>query len=431
MTEPTDIPLSPHPRSLNILLVDDEPSIRKLLILVLEQLGHVVVECRNVAEARQHLRAEFYDLMIADVHLPDGTGIEVLRFLQVYSPGTRTLIVTGLPNIGDAVDSIRIGAAEYLAKPLDFDKLVEMVESIANDSTSTSHHPKVIGNCSILHLIGEGQMGTVYSARHNGELVAVKVMKDGLRISDRWDEMRERFLREARIAAEIKHPNLVSVYDYGIDDASGLPYLIMEYLKGDDLSNSRKFPARSIGNEGVARIICQVAGALEAIHQTGKSHRDVKPANIIMLEDGTAKLTDLGMASEQDSKLTLSGTIIGTPRYLAPEALKNPVVDSRADIYSLGVSMYEMMLGKPPLDAPVLPVLFQMLTHETPAAPETIDPSFPPVLSRILSATLAKDPSNRYPRIAYLERDLHAWLANPTVKSDMMYCQALPDIWEA
>jgi serine/threonine-protein kinase len=115
---------------------------------------------------------------------------------------------------------------------------------------------------------------------------------------------------------------------------------------------------------------------------------------------------------------------------MAPEILRSPRVDYRADLYSLGAMMYELMLGEAPIDAPVLPMLIQRLSHDTPPAPCSIRPDFPEVLSRVLSATLGKRPTDRYPRAEYMSKDLERWLADPDVGISELYCQALPNLWE-
>lgn len=207
------------------------------------------------------------------------------------------------------------------------------------------------GDYDVLKLLGKGGMGEVYLLRSptNGEFYAAKIMfppKD----CDAH-EWRSRFADEASIAMKIRHNNLICVYDVGEDPDTGLCYIIMEYLSGGSLSDKLRKKGRLSIRESVS-ITLQVAMALEVSHRAGVVHRDIKPDNILFADDGTPKLVDLGVAKLDDGRrtmVTMTGMIIGTPAYMAPEQmLDSHNVDARADIYSLGVVLYEMLTGSRP-----------------------------------------------------------------------------------
>ncbi len=207
------------------------------------------------------------------------------------------------------------------------------------------------GDYKVERLLGMGGMGAVYLVRaSDGRRYALKVMKTVL--GDKGSDFRKRFLREGEFARNIRHPNLIAVYEVRVDLSSGLNYIVMEYAPGgsirDRLIEKGKFDIAE-----AVEIIRQVAYGLAAAHQHGVVHRDIKPDNILFAADGTPKLTDLGVAKftedQQTTAMTSAGEVIGTPAYMAPEQIMNAhKVDSRADIYALGVVFYEMLAGKCP-----------------------------------------------------------------------------------
>ena len=179
----------------------------------------------------------------------------------------------------------------------------------------------------------------------------------------------KRFLREAKIATRIRHPNLVAVHDCGFDEERGLYYLVMDYVSGGDLRQAIAF-AGHFDPDRAVEVILQVASALEAAQKYHVVHRDIKPENIMIQPDGLVKLVDLGIAKSDDIKDSLNTTtetVFGTPSYVAPEqAIDAAHVDTRADIYSLGVVLFEMIAGRPPYDGPNAPQILAQTLSEDP-----------------------------------------------------------------
>ncbi|MDR3389131.1 MAG: serine/threonine-protein kinase, partial [Rudaea sp.] len=236
--------------------------------------------------------------------------------------------------------------------------------------------------------LGRGGMATVYLATQESVQrdVALKVMSPTL-LAD--PDFGERFLREARIAAKLHHRNVVGVHDVG--RAGDYHYIAMEYL-GGGAALSQDGKARPV--TFALRVVREIATALNYAHAKGFVHRDVKPDNILMREDGTAALTDFGIARANDSAthMTRTGTVIGTPHYMSPEQARGRPIDGRADLYSLGIVLYELLVGRVPFHADdSLAVGIMHITQPIPVLPEAFAP-----LQPILDRLLAKQPEERF-----------------------------------
>ena len=258
----------------------------------------------------------------------------------------------------------------------------------------------------IERLLGNGGLGAVYLVRHEvlDTLYALKVLfPDVARENASYVK---RFLREAKIATRIRHPNLVAVHDCGYDEPRGLYYLVMDYVSGGDLRQAIAFAGRFEPDRAV-EVILQVASALEAAQKFHVVHRDIKPENIMIQPDGLVKLVDLGIAKSEDIKESLNTTtetVFGTPAYVAPEqALDAAKVDTRADIYSLGVVLFEMIAGKPPYDGPNAPqILAQTLSEDPFPDIRDFNPKVKPMLAVLIRRMCVKERDRRIPDPATL-----------------------------
>ena len=271
---------------------------------------------------------------------------------------------------------------------------------------------RYIGNrYEILEKIGNGGMATVYKAKCHvlNRFVAVKVLKEEFTTDE---EFIRRFNIEAQSAAGLTHPNIVSVYDVGHED--NIYYIVMELIQGKTLK-------QIISESGIlpwkwsVNIAIQIASALEAAHKNNIVHRDIKPHNIIITEDGVAKVTDFGIAKAvSNSTITAFGTTIGSVHYFSPEHARGGYTDAKSDIYSLGVVMYEMVTGKVPFDAdtPVSVALKHM--QEEPIPPIEANPHLPEAVNKIILKALKKDPMLRYQTATELLQDLRMALKNPS-----------------
>jgi len=267
--------------------------------------------------------------------------------------------------------------------------------------------PTRLGRYRILGELGSGAMGTVYRA-HDPLIerdVAIKTLHPNLP-EDILNDVRQRFLREAKSAGRLNHPNIVTVFDVGEQD--GVAYMAMELLEGRSLQQILGESAR-LPFQTTAELVAQIADALERAQQLGIVHRDVKPANIVVSESGHAKLTDFGVAYVPASTVTQTGTMIGSPRYMSPEQVLGLPIDPRSDIFSLGVVLYEMLCGRAPFARPEDTTIFPLINRiaAEPHPPVTqVDPSIPAAFETILSKALAKKPEERYQRGSEMANDL-------------------------
>ena len=257
----------------------------------------------------------------------------------------------------------------------------------------------MFGDYTVEKLLGQGGMGAVYLMRtSDGMLYAVKVMDAEL--AEKNQNFLKRFLYEADFAVRVRHPNLIAVHRVGKDEKSGLCFLVMDYLPGGSLADRLEKCKRLSVEESVS-IVVQIAAALEVAHRNGVIHRDIKPGNIMFDIDGTPKLADLGVAKFSNgahkTTMTTTGMIIGTPAYMAPEQMLNShKVDSRADIYSLGVVFYEMLAGKRPNeDSTAVELLAKAIKGDTLPDVRSMRPEVSAALAYVLSLMCAPKPENR------------------------------------
>ena len=252
---------------------------------------------------------------------------------------------------------------------------------------------KILGQYHILEEIGRGGMAVVYRAYQPSlqRYVAIKVLPQQFTFDTTFVQ---RFQQEARAAARLEHPNIVTIHDVG--EQQGIHYIVMQELHGLPLN-------KLIQQEGqmplprVARIVGQIASALDYAHSQGFVHRDIKPSNIIVEPDDQATLTDFGIAKAMEgARLTRTGTVMGTPEYMSPEQAKGEAVGPATDVYSLGIVTYEMLAGRVPFEADSTPAILHKQAYERPEPVRTHAPHLPSGVEGVLSKALAKEPEGRF-----------------------------------
>ncbi|MBP5791517.1 MAG: serine/threonine protein kinase [Kiritimatiellae bacterium] len=252
------------------------------------------------------------------------------------------------------------------------------------------------GEFTVVKLLGRGGMCSVHLVEKDGARYALKVLSP--RVARENPEYVKRFVREAKIAMSVRHPNLVAVHDAGFSEEHGVYYILMDYVGGCDLRTAIAMGGAMEPNEAV-RIISSVAGALAAGEGIGIVHRDIKPENIMIDEGGIVKLVDLGVAKARgtDSLQTMPRTVFGTPNYISPEQAQDASkVDSRADVYSLGVVLFELLTGKRPYECEKpKEVLAKLLSPEELPDVRSFNPGVPERLAAIVKMMLAKNPRDR------------------------------------
>ena len=293
---------------------------------------------------------------------------------------------------------------------------------------STSEKPavpepsEIAGRYQIVKKLGAGAFGTVYKAKDKilGRMVAIKTIRlEGLAAAGAsLDELMDRFKREAQVSAQLKHPNIVTIYDIG--DADGVSYLAMEFIDGVGLEKVISSAGR-LTLERAASIGAQVADALDFAHKHSVVHRDIKPANIMIESEDRVKVTDFGIAKTLNSgeHLTMTGSLLGTPSYMSPEQARGGEIDGRSDLFSVGCVLYEMLAGQKAFRGDsITALIFKIITEEPPPI-QSLDPTVPEAMVHIIAKALAKAPEMRYQSGRELTEDLLAFTrpgSTPTVR---------------
>ena len=257
--------------------------------------------------------------------------------------------------------------------------------------------PANIGRYQVIHALGHGAMGTVYLAQDPllKRKLAIKVVRDS---GAERDTALQRFQREAEISARLNDPNIITIYDVGVDPEAG-PFLAMEYVEGQSLATI--IHEGSLDAEKALGLLMQCAKALVAAESAGIVHRDVKPENILVGQDGRLKLMDFGIARGGETRLTSAGMMVGTPAYSAPELLRGADASSATDRFAFAVTAFEMFSGgRLPHPGDSLASTLYHIVHEPPAIPEDMEPE----MARVFEKALHRDPAQRFP-------DLRAFLA--------------------
>jgi serine/threonine protein kinase len=266
-----------------------------------------------------------------------------------------------------------------------------------------------ISHYRILEKLGAGGMGEVYRAEDTtlGRSVALKMLPEEL---PKDQQVWQRFLREARIASALNHPNIGAVYD--VDEYGGRPFIVMELLEGQTLERVISGHPLNIGK--ILKLGIQIADALNAAHARGIIHRDIKPTNVLITESGQAKIVDFGLAKLAHpatatidvEPLTSPGVALGSAMFMSPEQVRGEEVDTRSDLFSFGAVLYEMATGRPPFAGQTVATIFDAILHRAPSSPQQGNPSFPLELGRIINKALEKDRERRYKTAGELGSDL-------------------------
>lgn len=409
-------------RQRRILVVEDNEVNLQLCLDVLGHAGYDVIPARSGEEALEIFERQMPDLVLLDVVMPGLSGFEVLEALRKrYNEHQLPVIMaTAKDKSEDVVHAFRLGANDYVTKPLDFAVTLARVAAQLRGrprqelGSSDRLLPGAVieSKYRIESLIGRGNFGAVYRATHLKlkRQVAVKILRTSVG-TDRISFAR--FEQEGVSLSRLDHPNAVSVLDFSSDE-NGVVFLVMELLEGHTLDEELRQLGQIPPNRcfQILRPLCQV---LAAAHKLGIIHRDIKPQNIFLHQtregEEVVKMLDFGIAklvgdTEIHQQLTLDGNSVGTPSYMAPERFLNEPYDGRSDVYSLGVTLYEMLAGRAPFqhsDGNFFK-LIRMHVTEAPAPLSTFVANIPPEIDAVVAAALAKDPSDRPSPLELAER---------------------------
>jgi hypothetical protein len=291
--------------------------------------------------------------------------------------------------------------------------------------------PRILGRYEIQEEIGRGMMGVVYRALDPalGRTVALKTVSLLLALPEEdRPGFEQRFLNEARIAASLSHPGIVVVHDVGRDPVRNSLYIALEYLEGVTLGERVRREGPLPWREAL-RLTGRLADALQHAHERQIVHRDVKPANIMVLPGGDPKLMDFGIAKVPASQLTSAGEFFGTPSYMSPEQAAGDPLDARSDVFSLGAVLYLMLTGARAFDAPTVPAILARVARADPPPPSTLAAGLPPGVDDIVARALAKDLDRRYATARMMAEDVEDVLAERTPRHGAL--EPLPDLAES
>jgi eukaryotic-like serine/threonine-protein kinase len=251
-----------------------------------------------------------------------------------------------------------------------------------------------LGKYEIRGELGRGAMGVVYEGYDPiiERTVAIKTIRAEQFDKSQVADLLARFKREAQAAGRLNHPHIVGIYEYGEDN--GVAFIAMEYIKGRELKDyfeeNRRFPMKE-----VERIMTEMLDALEHAHSHGVTHRDMKPANVILLDgNASVKVADFGIARIETSELTQAGTVLGTPAYMSPEQFLGQTVDRRSDLFSCGVILYQFLTGEKPFTGAVTTIMHKVLKEE-PLPPSTLNATLPAAWDAVVKKVMAKNPDER------------------------------------
>ncbi len=310
------------------------------------------------------------------------------------------------------------GNSDNISEPdgLDEESIASSESQPLSEIKLSADNAKNLGRYQITGVLGKGAMGLVYKGVDPAinRPVALKTIRlDFVNDPEEMAELKERLFREAQAAGKLSHPNIVTIYDVGSE--GHLQYIAMEYLEGQTLEDMIKKKTK-FNYRIIAQIIMQICAALQYAHEKGIVHRDIKPANIMVLKDYKVKVMDYGIARIDSNSMTKTGIAMGTPNYISPEQLKGQAVDRRADLFSLGVVMYEMVLGRRPFKGENITSLIYAITTQDPKMPSTINPQIPLLFDHIIGRALKKNPNERYQKASEIAANLSDFVESFSIK---------------
>jgi len=441
-----------------ILVVDDEDCIRDIMRCMLEPSGYQCTPASSGSEALAKLNSgREFDLLLCDLMMPGLNGLELLERATQKCPQISALLVTAADR-KSGLDAVERKGCNYLLKPFSREQLLEAVRRAmtrsgtdlpseqfdfvlpdqsktvfsspsgvglsgeaagdvlaipsrsvlikyaapedGNRHTIRDHRSEHLGRYQILAELGRGAMGVVYKAIDPkiNRVVAIKTVSLAGQSPDEQRGYCERLFREAEAAGRLSHPGIVAIFDVGEEPETRAPYIVMEYVPGQSLDKMLSRHAGRMPVGAALQLTQELAEALDWAHEQGVVHRDLKPGNILVTEEGHAKIADFGVAKLNLAHLTLPGHVLGTPAYMSPEQLNDEPVDGRSDLFSLGAILYTAVTGYRPFQgSSAVTVCFKVVNRD-PVPATAFDSDLPPGLDYIIARAMAKDPAQRYQR---------------------------------
>ncbi len=388
----------------NLLVSDDDPQVLDLVTLVLEGAGHTVIATGDATAVHELATQPGIDAIVLDVNMPK-SGFEILNELR-GDPATATLPILFLSGLGGREYRARglvEGADDYMVKPFEPAELVLRVERLlswrrrdvnSGDSPPDNDDKLRFGRYEVLEVIGQGSMGTVYRGldpRLERQVALKTIRLESSTNESQRREMFERLRNEAITIARFSHPNIIVVYDMGGDERSA--FIAMELVGGPSLRDVLR-TAGPLDADRVIPMAAAIANGLAVAHSSEVIHRDVKPGNVLLGRDGAIKVSDFGLAFVISTLSVDSSEISGTPGYVPPEVLNAKPYSEPGDLFGLGATLYESLVGFHPLTGNTLrETIGNTLKGAVRPLNDYID--VPPQLAELVASLLATDPSDR------------------------------------
>jgi len=405
---------------MKVLVAEDSATARTLLAGQLKLWGYEPVLAVDGQEALDILKGDDPPrLAILDWQMPRMDGIEVSRRIKEDPDQdfTYVIILSARDGEDDMVAGLTAGADDYVPKssnPVILKSRLTAAARILERVPPKEWAKPNIDGYTVQNLIGKGAYATVWKAVQNATSrdVALKI----LRMDLSTDGVFSRFAREIRLMEKLNHPNIAQIYDSRVD--AGLGYCAMELIDGAPLQKYIK--DHKISKAELLEIVAQICDGLQHAHENGIVHRDVKPSNIMMTQQGTPKLVDFGLGrnlfrcdTEREASQTMEGYVVGTPMYMAPEQARgeNDRLDGRADVYAVGIILYVGLVRRHPHDMnrKDRSAAINEVAYGDARRPSEVKPGFDPDLEKILMKAIARDPDDRYATAAELAKDLRSF----------------------
>ncbi|MFA6104545.1 MAG: protein kinase [Victivallaceae bacterium] len=391
-----------------ILCVERDEAVGKALTGHLQNNGYTTVLADSSWDAFEKILDYNFDIIISDSDIPGTSCLELIRYCKKHYPMLEIIITSKKPQIAEAVQVIKEGAFDYLPVPFDEAAILEKIkaahqEQINNlvktvtycDEEISSRFINPLPGYDMVKKIGNGSSGVILLVKKGTQKFALKMLRHDLYGNQSCKAEIERFLREAEILSQIDHPNVVKIYESGLSTNGSIPYILMEYVNGSNLTWWIK--NRSISVRKKVKIMLKICHALQAIHQRGILHRDIKPGNIMLRNDLTVKLTDFGISRTVEASQTGPLEIIGSPAYMAPESFSGSRhTDHRSEIFSFGILAYEFFTGLKPFTGSNLEEMVQSIKDEKPDEPTKLIPDLPVEIQFVIGKMLCKKPEDRF-----------------------------------
>ena len=390
-----------------ILLAIREKKVQNELKEAFSKKDFEVQDVQNVWEVFEALIDYSFDVFIADSNLPGTTCEELVKYCTKRHPAMQIIILAHDSSIAEAVAITKLGVFNYLEVPVDvqtitaqtrialIEKKDRLIRNLVPNLAINKNIFKFLPNLDVVKQLGSGSTGIVFQVKKSNANYALKILRSDLAPEMHQLQRGGQFLSEAKILSNIKHPNIVEIYDYGFSD-NYMPYILMEFIKGQPLTKIIKENALDLKKR--LNIFVQICKAIQFIHNNKVLHRDIKPGNIMISDDLTVKLTDFGLAhiiDIQDS--ATDNQISGSPAYMSPEAFsETDTIDHHSDIFSLGILGYELFTGEKPFFGNNIPEIRHSICNVKPIAPSKISSDVHLDIEYILHEMLAKKPKNRF-----------------------------------